>query len=191
MKVSVLGRCVGVCVAICAAALMAPPAGANTREDSRPVVVAPLEGVRLSGEGWLRFLGLDIYRARLWVSPGFDPRDFAALPLALELEYQRNFRAEAIAQRSIQEMRRLGRVSDEQAQQWQQALRTALPDVKSGDRLTGVLLPQRGVRFLSGGRIHGEVGDPEFARLFFAIWLSPSTPEPELRRSLLGDLAGR
>jgi hypothetical protein len=29
------------------------------------------------------------------------------------------------------------------------------------------------------------VADPEFSRLFFGIWLSQATSEPEMRRALL------
>jgi hypothetical protein len=32
----------------------------------------------------------------------------------------------------------------------------------------------------------GEVRDATFARLFFGIWLSPRTSEPQLRAALLG-----
>ena len=35
------------------------------------------------------------------------------------------------------------------------------------------------------GRTVGEVADAEFARLFFGIWLSPRTSEPQLRQALL------
>ena len=31
----------------------------------------------------------------------------------------------------------------------------------------------------------GDVRDPLFAKLFFGIWLSPQTSEPQLRRALL------
>lgn len=36
-----------------------------------------------------------------------------------------------------------------------------------------------------GDKVVGEVADPEFARLFFGIWLSPNTSEPALRQALL------
>jgi hypothetical protein len=42
--------------------------------------------------------------------------------------------------------------------------------------------------FLLNGQPAGEIRDPEFARLFFGIWLSPRTSEPAMRRALL---AGR
>lgn len=146
---------------------------------------APLPGVRLAGQGTLRFLGFEIYQARLWVSPGFQPDNYTAQPLALELAYQRDFTARSIAQRSIEEMRRVGPFTEQQATRWQQALQAALPEVKAGDRLTGLYRPGAGAVFQLQGRTVGEVADPEFARLFFGIWLSPQTSEPQLREALL------
>jgi len=150
-----------------------------------PEAARALVGSRLVGEGTLRFLGFDIYRARLWVAPGFDANDYAAHPLALELTYHRGFSGEAIAKRSLEEMRRVGSFTPEQAARWQQALQAALPDVKSGDRLLGVYQPGTGAVFRMGGRVVGEVADAEFARLFFGIWLSPQTSEPALRQALI------
>ena len=150
---------------------------------------APLAGVLPAGQGALRMWGMDIYRARLWVSPGFAASDFVALPLALELTYARAFSAEAIAKRSIAEMRRIGPVSAAQATRWQQALQAALPDVQPGDRLVGLYQPASGVTFELRGRAVGTVADPAFARLFFGIWLSPQTSEPQLRTELLGTTA--
>jgi hypothetical protein len=145
----------------------------------------PLAGTQMVGQGTLRFLGFDVYRARLWVTPGFDASDYAARPLALELTYYRAFTAEAIAKRSIEEMRRAGSFTAEQAARWQQALQAALPDVKPGDRLLGVHQPGVGAVFRMGGRVVGEVPDAEFSRLFFGIWLSPRTSEPALRQALI------
>lgn len=147
---------------------------------------APLSGMRLAGQGVFRFLGLEVYRARLWVQPGFDAADYAAHPLALELTYHRDFTAAAIAQRSLEEMRRLRGFNPAQARPWQAALQSALPDVKSGDRLLGIHQPGVGAVFKRAGRVVGEVPDPEFSRLFFGIWLSPQTSEPGLRQALIG-----
>ena len=93
--------------------------------------------------------------------------------------------AEAIAKRSIEEMRRVAPFSNEQAERWQAALQAALPDVKPGDTLTGIYRPGGGAVFRMGDKVVGEVADPEFARLFFGIWLSPNTSEPALRQALL------
>ncbi|PIF28004.1 chalcone isomerase-like protein [Acidovorax sp. 56] len=145
----------------------------------------PLPGTVLAGQGTMRFFGLEVYQARLWVSPGFAPERYADQPLALALTYQRNFTAQAIAKRSIDEMRRVAPFGPEQAERWQTALQAALPDVKPGDTLTGIYQPGNGATFRLGPRVVGEVADPEFARLFFGIWLSPNTSEPALRQALL------
>jgi len=152
------------------------------------VFASPLSGARLAGSARMRFWGLDIYQARLWVRPGFQPTDFARHTFALELDYQRSFSRTDIATRSIEEMRRVGRFSETQASDWLDALRAALPDVKKGDRITGVHLPGTGMRFLLNGQLYAEVRDTELAPLFFGIWLSPATSEPALRQSLLAQV---
>lgn len=146
-------------------------------------------GLRAAGLGTLRVFGFSIYRARLWVSPGFDAAQWVALPLALELEYLRDLKGEDIASRSLKEMRRVGEPKNEpnteQAQRWQTALQALLPDVRSGDRLMGWHRPAQGALFLRGGQPLGEVAEPAFSRLFFGIWLSERTGAPELRQALL------
>ena len=159
--------------------------GAEGVASASPAASTPLEGARLVGQGTMRFLGFEVYRARLWAQPGFDADQYSAHPLALELTYQRNFTAEAIAKRSIEEMRRVGSFTPQQATRWQQALQAALPDVKPGDRLLGLYQPGAGAVFKMGGRVVGEVADAEFSRLFFGIWLSPQTSEPGLRQELI------
>ena len=171
---------VAVCLASATAIFYANPVLAQEAEAG-----PALAGARLVGQGTLRFLGFDVYRARLWAAPGFDANDYGAHPLALELTYYRGFAAEAIARRSLEEMRRVGSFTPEQAARWQQALQAALPDVKPGDRLLGVYQPGAGAVFRMGGRVVGEVPDAEFSRLFFGIWLSPRTSEPALRQALI------
>lgn len=145
----------------------------------------PLPGAVLAGQGLLRFWGLEVYQASLWVAPGFRAEDFARHGFAIELEYRRSFQADAIAERSLQEMRRQAPLREEQARRWQLALERVLPDVRPGDRIVGLHLPGSGARFEQGGRLLGEIADPEFARLFFGIWLSPATSAPALREALL------
>ena len=150
-----------------------------------------LEGGRLTGQATMKFLGFSVYHARLWTRPGFDAQRLGEQALALELEYLREFRGSAIAERSLQEMRRAASIPAEQAQRWLGQMERIFPDVKSGDRLTGLHLPGEGASFWHNGRLAGRVADPQFARLFFGIWLSPTTSEPDLRLSLLGQSTGR
>lgn len=140
----------------------------------------------LVGQGQLRWFGLLIYDARLWSSRKLSAQDWSQQPFALELEYQRAFRAGDIARRTLQEIERAGELPPAQAERWEGQLRTLLPDVAPGDRVAGVYLPGKGARFLVNGRSVGEIDDAEFARRFFGIWLGPATSEPGLRDALLG-----
>lgn len=145
---------------------------------------------RLAGEGKLRFLGLRIYDARLWVAPGFQAEAFDVHPFVLQLTYHRAFTGADIARRSIEEIRRQVDLSGAQAERWRQALATLIPDVQPGDRLTGIYKPGEGMQLWRGNQPLGGLRDAELARFFFGIWLSPSSSEPGLRKDLLGHTLG-
>lgn len=151
-----------------------------------PEVAAALPGARLQGVAQMRFLGMQIYDARLWV--GADPvqADWAAVPHALEVIYARSLQGPQIAERSLKEMRRQGQLSPEVAQRWRELLAEMIPDVAAGDRLTAILLPGQGLRLLGNGQPRAEVPELEFSRRFLGIWLAPQTSEPALRKALLG-----
>lgn len=149
-------------------------------------VAGTLPAARLIGQGTLRYFGLAIYDARLWADADFAPGRYDAHTFALELHYARSLGGAAIAQRSIAEMRRVGAFDEVQAKVWLDQLTQALPDVKAGDRLTGVRGPGGVTRFYSNGQPTLSIADPEFGRLFFGIWLSGNTSEPALRRELIG-----
>jgi len=169
-------------LALCALALAAPAAlRAQPVADQREFVPSG----QAAGQGRLRFWGLDVYDASLWVAPGFRQADFASHGFAMQLQYLRAFSAADIARRSVEEMQRPGGVTPAQASAWQSALAGLLPDVVAGDRIWGVNRPGRGAQFFHNGRALGEVGDAQFARLFFGIWLGPWSSEPALRAALL------
>jgi len=135
------------------------------------------------GEGTLRWFGLKIYEARLWTAGGAP--DFSR-PFRLELRYARSLDGEAIAERSAEEIARLGFGTPARRAAWLDAMRRLFPDVVEGDALAGEHRPGVGASFARNGRPLGEVADPEFSRAFFSIWLDPRTSEPGLRAALLG-----
>lgn len=181
------GKWLGPVVALSVAAA---PAMASPSPAPPAAVHRVLTGPTLAGEGQLRFFGLRIYDARLWVGPRFDAAAYSEHPLALELTYHRAFAAAAIAKRSVKEMGRQQMLAPDQAARWQQTLALVLPDVQPGDRLIGLYHPGRGMWLWQGDRELGVIRDAELARLFFGIWLSPRTSEPKLRKALLGRAAG-
>ena len=165
-------------------------AGARAQGLAPPAEVATeIPDAKLQGSGALRFLGLRVYDARLWTLAPVPGADWAAAALALELEYARSLDGVRIAERSLSEMPRQGDIAADVAERWLDAMKQLFPDVKAGDRITGVNVPGLGARFFISGRLKGEVRDLGFARFFFGIWLSPKTSEPALRDALLGKVS--
>jgi hypothetical protein len=168
------------------AATLLPAGGLQARVAPPPEVAAELPGARTQGEGQMRFFGLRVYDVRLWAGEPPSAATWPALPLALEIEYARELDGQAIAERSLKEMRRQAEISADTGARWLAEMSRIFPDVRSGDRITGVQRPGTGARFFVNGRLQGELLDADFARLFFGIWLSPRTSEPALREALLG-----
>jgi len=148
----------------------------------RPLLGNP----RLVGDYRFTYWGFDVYHASLWASSAeFAPTDWATQRLALELRYLRDFQGRDIAQRSIAEMQGQRPLNADQSAAWLQSLQALLPNVRSGETITGVYLPEWGAQFLHQGKPVGDIREPEFARRFFGIWLSPQTSQPQLRQQLL------
>lgn len=175
-------------VVVLAATAVVPWAMAADSDASPHFVRQALTQATLAGQGQLRFFRLHIYDAKLWVSPQFEAQSYERQPLALELTYRRAFTGAAIAQRSIEEIQRQRSLSPAQAERWRQALAAVLPDVQAGDRLTSLYQPAQGMRLWRGTEELSPIQDAELAQLFFGIWLSPRTSEPDLRRALLGQI---
>lgn len=148
-------------------------------------VVAALPEAKRVGSGRLRVWGFNVYDAVLWAPPGLNSRDLANQPFALELVYLRDFKATAIAASSIDEIRRQATVSEQQEAAWTAELLRALPDIRQGDRVIGIHRPGMPATLWVNGRRSGELRDPGFIRLFFGIWLSPATSQPQMRAALL------
>lgn len=161
------------------------PAHEQRQPPHLPELAAELPDARPGGLATMRFLGLPVYDARVWSTRPVSG-DGGEQLLAIEVRYARALAGPRIAQRSVDEMRRLGAFTDDQAQRWLQALTRLIPDVQPGDRITAVQRPGHSARFFFNGQPRGEIAEPAFVRLFFGIWLSPHTSEPGLRAQLLG-----
>ena len=136
--------------------------------------------LRQWGSGEMSWFGLSLYRATLWVA-GESPESSMS---ALQLDYRRDIARERLVQTSLDEMRRLG-ADAAQLKAWEGELQRVFPDVKEGETIVGVHYPGRGARFFHQGQATGDIGDAEFARRFFAIWLDPASRSPGLRAALL------
>ena len=141
---------------------------------------------RLRGQARLRVWGFQVYDARLWAPPVFDPDRWATQPCALELDYLRAFKGTDIAARSLQEMQKQAASPAGLAAQWLQQMTNLFPDVAPGDEITGFWQPGQALRFYLNGRSLGALSGPDLPERFMGIWLSPHTSEPALRAALLG-----
>lgn len=170
------------------------PAAAQTQDTAAPPVQPPELADALPGALWLgaarmRFFTFNVYDASLWAPPGFSASRYAQSPFALQLNYLRSLEGQAIAERSLVEMRRGASLTAAQEQRWLTAMQETFPNVKAGDRITGLHQPGVGSRFWFNGAPRGVVADAEFSRLLFGIWLAETTSEPRLRTALLGKAA--
>lgn len=152
-----------------------------------PTTLAQL-GLQEAGQGELRFFGLKVYEARLYVPAQTRLSQLLDRPFALELRYSRRFEGADIARRSIEEIEGLGLLDLAQRERRLQELRTLFPSVNAGDRLLGVYRPQASSPFFFNDQPIGEIVDSRFAEQFFRIWLDPKTSEPRLREALVARL---
>lgn len=163
-----------------------PPAARGQEREAPPEVKAEIADARMQGGGKLRFYAMPMYEIRLYTGAQRAGANWAAVPLALEIEYSRAFDGDTIADRSLKEMQRQADISDADGGRWLGAMQVLFPDVRAGDRITGVQRPGKAARFFFNGQYRGEVAETLFTRLFFGIWLSARTSEPVLRDALLG-----
>lgn len=167
-------------------ATAALPLAAAQAVAAPPEVASAWPQARRIGQGAFRFLGLAVYDARLWAPAPLSSQDWATQPFALELAYARALPGSRIAERSLDEMRRQGPFEADQAERWLATLRATFPDVRPGDRLTGLHRPGTGAAFHHNGAAVASWSDGVLAQRFFGIWMSPQTSAPALREALFG-----
>jgi hypothetical protein len=176
------------------AGLMLAALGQWPHADAQAQATEPLPTQRL--QGWLptprligqqrfTYWGFSVYDASLWASATFSATEWAKQALVLELRYLRNFKGADIAQRSMDEMQGQRPLTAAQSQSWSAQLQQLIPNVREGERLTGVYVPQKGLRLLHQDQLLGEVRDNELAQRFMGIWLAPETSQRQLRQQLL------
>lgn len=143
------------------------------------------------GSGELRWLGMEVYEARLLNGGGpLQGLEFTG-PVALEITYRRNISADRLVRTTEREWSRLGRQlglpSRARVSGWLEELAEIWPDVAPGDRIMARVEPGGQTRFYGNDGLLGVVGDPEFGRAFLGIWLHPGTRAADLRSALLGE----
>jgi hypothetical protein len=160
------------------AMLLAVPATAAPRE-----VADVVHATNPYGKGAVSFLFLKAYDATLWTDAAHWSMDDC---FALTLHYGMAFSSDEIVERTMTEMARVAPGMSAATQTKYRAMLPRLfPAVKAGDTITALHTPGAPTRFFHNGTLVGASDDAAFAKPFFAIWLSPATSNPDLRKQLL------
>lgn len=158
-------------------AILAAPVGAT-------VITKYFEEPVKQGQARFKYLFWNVYDATLYLpanSSKIEP------PFALELTYLRDLDGEAIAERSVKEMRQQGNIDETKLKEWEALMKGIFPNVTKGSAITGIADSQKHSHFYYNGEKVAVVMDPEFTERFFNIWLGDNTSEPEFRDKLLNE----
>lgn len=143
------------------------------------------DNIKLVGQGQFSYLFWDLYKAELYTSDGRWNNYQQSSPVVLKLTYQRDISKADFIEATVDQWEHLqGKVSG-QHKNWANQLDKLWTDVKKGDQLSCVLLPDGTVQFYFNDKLLGDVTDPAFGPAFLDIWLSERTSAPKLRRDLL------
>ena len=172
------------CAGALALVLMAASSFARASAPPLPTAIVQLTpAMKAQGGGLLTFFGISVYDGWFWsAAPGWPQ----AGPYALDLHYHRSLEGAKIAERSVDEITKLGLGSAADRARWGELMTRVFPNVKSGDRLTGVNVGTGTVHYFYNGKSIGEISDAGFADAFFGIWLHPKSSRADFRQKLLG-----
>lgn len=141
--------------------------------------------VPLIGEAQYNWFFLEVYKAKLW-SNSTELNNIYKNPLALELEYLRDFKGKDIAKQSVKEIISAG-VEEKYAKSWEEKLTEIFPDIKEGDKLLASYSPELGIVFYHNTKKKvGEIKDLKFSKIFLDIWLGDKASDSDFRKKLLG-----
>lgn len=151
---------------------------------SAPTLWADSITLKKVGEARMKVLFWHIYDSILYTATGRYEPD--ARPVRLEIRYLRNIRSADLVERTASEWDQLG-IAKAHYTPWLQQLGKAWPDVAPNDTLAIEVDSRNQSTFFFNGKPLANLDDPDFGKNFLAIWLSPSTSQPEHRLALIGE----
>lgn len=139
------------------------------------------------------FLKVSVYVAALYLPAGAshqsDPRGIIASsgPMELVLHFVRGVGVRDIRHAFEEGFAAVGGGRIPAALAARVALLNSwMADMRSGEPLTFVRIPGRGIEVDLDGRAQGVIPGEDFAQALFAVWLGDHPPNPELKAGLLG-----
>ena len=142
------------------------------------------------GQAQLSVLFFDVYQSRLLTPNGVyqSSDDLSPHPLALAIDYQRDISSQQLLEATDEQWEKLG-YQTPMRKQWLVQLKSIFPDIKKGQQLAYVTDGQTGQFYYQHkGQVDaiGTISDETLNDAFLAIWLSPNTQYPKLRKQLIG-----
>lgn len=141
------------------------------------------------GTAHLKWAGmLSLYDAALYLAPDAPPaRVLEDVPKRLEIVYLRGLSRDILIEAGGKALARHLTPAELAPLRERVARIDALyQDVKAGDRYTLTYLPGVGTELARNGAHQGLIPGADFASAYFAIWLGPRCPRPDVRDALLG-----
>lgn len=137
------------------------------------------------GRATYSYLFWDVYDAELIAPKGeYSPKN----QLILTLTYHRAFKGEDIVNKSIEEMDLITLKDESTISQWKSELLKIIPDVKVGDKISGIRNKAGHSIFYFNGSLVGIIQDSQFSYNFFNIWLGKNSSDKEFTSKLLGTM---
>ncbi|WAT04731.1 hypothetical protein O1V64_22065 [Rouxiella badensis] len=144
-----------------------------------------------TGSAKLTWAFLDVYNSQLRTPSGkYQP---GVWPQALIIDYLRDISSQDLTEATSDQWKALGLLDEANQHQWLQKVQAIWPDVSAGSQITFLADKQGGqFYYLASNNKNGApvpIGprfDASFRDAFLAIWLSPSTQYPQLRKGLIG-----
>ena len=149
-----------------------------------------LNGLGLSTVSTLK---IRLYVAALYVAePSSDPQAIldSSAPNEIIIQFIRGVSARELRKSLEQELARNSPARSPALEEGLQQLRSWAVDMKSGQRMSFIRTPGKGIEVDINGTVKGSIAGDNFAKTLLSIWLGDNPRTPELKRGLLGAPCG-
>lgn len=133
-------------------------------------------------QGSVKHLLLNLYDVTLWMDADkWSVNETFALSIVYHIDHPLN----EMVSNTLKNMEDLGTLPEHRISGYEYLFNQLYRPVHKGDELVILNRPGIGVTFFFNGKLTGTVSEAIFAEQYFAIWFSPKTKEPDLRKALL------
>ncbi len=152
---------------------------------SKDIYLSEFSNPKTLGAYNLKLWGFDIYNIKLITENNFDKNSYRQ-KFAINIKYQRNFSKQELIDASIDEIKRIDKISPNQENLYRKYFDIIFVDVKKGDEKTA-FIDKKGLKLYYNQTLQGEVANPNFALSFADIWLSENAKYEKMRNKLLAN----